>query len=102
MAMTTTTSGSAPFHVPGLPSPCTTYYKIINSLTSSPSQTPLIVLHGGLGACHEYLLPLTDLSSSRPLIFYDQIGNGLSTHLPEKAGDEEFWTVDLFRASSTT
>ena len=31
-----------------------------------------------------------------PLILYDQIGNGLSTHLPEKKGDEEFWTEDLF------
>jgi pimeloyl-ACP methyl ester carboxylesterase len=55
------------------------------------------VLHGGPGACHEYLLPLTDLSSSRPLIFYDQIGNGKSTHLPDKAGDEAFWSVTLFQ-----
>lgn len=32
-----------------------------------------------------------------PLIFYDQIGNGKSTHLPEKNGNEEFWSVQLFR-----
>lgn len=57
----------------------------------------MIVVHGGPGACHEYLLPLTDLGPSTPLIFYDQIGNGQSTHLPEKAGDEAFWSVGLFR-----
>jgi proline-specific peptidase len=31
-----------------------------------------------------------------PLVLYDQIGNGLSTHLPEKKDDEEFWTEDIF------
>lgn len=54
------------------------------------------MLHGGPGACHDYLLPLTDLGKSTTLVFYDQIGNGRSTHLPEKSGDEEFWTIDLF------
>lgn len=27
---------------------------------------------------------------------YDQVGCGRSTHLPEKGGDENFWTVKLF------
>jgi L-proline amide hydrolase len=27
---------------------------------------------------------------------YDQVGCGNSTHLPEKNGDGDFWTVDLF------
>lgn len=27
---------------------------------------------------------------------YDQIGCGRSTHLPEKLGDEAFWSVELF------
>lgn len=31
-----------------------------------------------------------------PLIFYDQIGNGRSTHLREKAGDEAFWAPSFF------
>lgn len=31
-----------------------------------------------------------------PAVFYDQIGCGNSTRLPEKLGDGEFWTVDLF------
>ena len=90
------TEGNATYNVPGLSKPCQTWYKIFGDLDSP--KTPLIVIHGGPGACHEYLLPLADLtSSSIPIIFYDQIGNGRSTHLPEKVGDEAFWSVDLFR-----
>ncbi|KAJ4418865.1 hypothetical protein N0V82_005312 [Gnomoniopsis sp. IMI 355080] len=95
------TEGFAPFHVPGLSFPCQTWYKIFGSLSQTPSSaTPLIVLHGGPGACHEYLLPLTDLSATKstPIVFYDQIGNGRSTHLPDKAGDEDFWSISLFQA----
>ncbi|KUJ12524.1 proline-specific peptidase [Mollisia scopiformis] len=90
------TEGIADFAVPGLSVPCKTWYKVFGDLKTS-TQTPLIVLHGGPGACHDYLLPLTDLAPFIPLIFYDQIGNGRSTHLPEKVGDEAFWTVDLFQ-----
>ena len=43
---------------------------------------------------HEYLIPVNDLQKTRPVIFYDQIGNGRSTHLPDKS--KSFWTVDLF------
>ncbi|KAG9236196.1 Alpha/Beta hydrolase protein [Amylocarpus encephaloides] len=89
------TEGTAEFNVPGLPKPCQTWYKVVGDLTTS--NTPLIVIHGGPGACHEYLLPLADLAPSIPVIFYDQIGNGQSTHLPEKSGDEDFWSVDLFQ-----
>ncbi|KAM0141410.1 hypothetical protein ACHAP3_002274 [Botrytis cinerea] len=89
-----TKTGTAEYAIPGLSTPCKTWYQIHGSLTSPTP--PLIILHGGPGATHEYLLPLTDLAPSTPLIFYDQIGNGLSTHLREKAGDEEFWSFDLF------
>jgi len=27
---------------------------------------------------------------------YDQLGCGRSTHLPEKKGDSDFWTIELF------
>jgi proline-specific peptidase len=87
--------GTADFKVAGLSEPCQTWYKIFGDLNTSA--TPLIILHGGPGACHNYLLPLTDLANSRPVIFYDQIGNGLSTHLTSKAGDEAFWSIDLFK-----
>jgi len=47
------------------------------------------------GATHDYLLALTDLAANgRAVVFYDQLGNGRSTHLPERGGD--FWTVELF------
>ncbi|KAK3317481.1 Alpha/Beta hydrolase protein [Cercophora scortea] len=94
--MTRITHGSnIPFHVPGLAQPCHTWYTVIGNL-DGPG-IPLVILHGGPGACHDYLLPLQDLASpNRPIIFYDQIGNGRSTHLPERAGDEDFWSVQLF------
>ncbi|KAI0893407.1 proline-specific peptidase [Annulohypoxylon nitens] len=93
--MVNTKEGTVEFKVAGLDQPCQTWYKIVGDLNSSAA--PLIVLHGGPGACHEYLLPMTDLSSSIPVVFYDQLGNGKSTHLPEKNGDEQFWTVELFK-----
>jgi len=40
---------------------------------------PLLVLHGGPGASHDYLLPqLLELARDRELIFYDQRGGGQS------------------------
>ncbi|CAI6281707.1 unnamed protein product [Periconia digitata] len=87
--------GTAEFIVAGISEPCQTWYKIFGDLNATA--IPLIILHGGPGACHDYLLPLTDLAASRPIVFYDQIGNGRSTHLPDKAGDEAFWSIDLFK-----
>jgi len=56
---------------------------------------PLVALHGGPGATHDYLLALAALAQDgRSVVFYDQIGNGLSSHYPERGAD--FWTVDLF------
>ena len=47
---------------------------------------------------HDYMLPISDLSlsgpHSRPVLFYDQIGNSRSTHLKDKP--KEYFTVDLF------
>ncbi|KAI2462785.1 hypothetical protein F4781DRAFT_172937 [Annulohypoxylon bovei var. microspora] len=100
MEMSSTVEGIAEFKVSGLSEACHTWYKVVGDLKDS-SKIPLIILHGGPGACHEYLLPLTDLSSSIPLVFYDQIGNGRSTHLPDKAGDETFWSIDLFKNELT-
>ncbi|KAF9050616.1 proline iminopeptidase [Panaeolus papilionaceus] len=70
------------------------YFKILGNLKTQVS-TPLIVLHGGPGLIHNYLFPFEDLAHEGiPIIFYDQIGNGQSTHLPHKP--REFWTIDLF------
>ncbi len=42
------------------------------------ANTPLLVVHGGPGAPHNYLLPLNELAENRPVIFYDQFGCGKS------------------------
>jgi L-proline amide hydrolase len=70
-----------------------TWYRVTGDLSSD--LTPLVVLHGGPGCSHDYLLSLTEIArSGRPVIHYDQLGGGRSTHLPEKGPD--FWTVELF------
>lgn len=58
------------------------------------SDRPLIVLHGGPGFSHDYMIALADLSPARPVIFYDQIGIARSSHLTDKP--QSFFTIDLF------
>ncbi|KAJ7727389.1 proline-specific peptidase [Mycena metata] len=71
-----------------------TAYRVFGDLKSGAR--PLIALHGGPGVPPHYLLPLSELTVARgvPVIIYDQLGCGLSTHLPDKP--KEFWTVELF------
>ncbi|KAL8927037.1 MAG: hypothetical protein Q9208_002582 [Pyrenodesmia sp. 3 TL-2023] len=92
------TEGSIPFPIPSIDTDTKTWYQIHGPPPSSTTTTPLVVLHGGPGIPHNYLLPLTDLAltHSIPIIFYDQIGCGKSTRLPFKKHDAEFWTVELF------
>lgn len=92
--------GKISFEYPTLPKPCETWYKVFGDLKSSVTGRPLVLLHGGPGACHNYLLPLADLASKHgiPVVFYDQVGCGNSTRLREKRLDHEFWTVDMFIA----
>ncbi|KAI1174992.1 Alpha/Beta hydrolase protein [Nemania sp. FL0916] len=94
-----TIEGEAAFSPPNSEKPSVTWYKIVGDLKQS-SSSPLIVLHGGPGAGHEYLASLTDLVQlyGIPVIFYDQIGCGRSTHFRERKGDNSFWTFDLFIA----
>lgn len=58
----------------------------------SGSQTPLLLLHGGPGAGHDYLEPLASLAVDRPVIFYDQLGCGRS----DKPDDPSLWRIDRF------
>jgi L-proline amide hydrolase len=69
-----------------------TWFRITGDLESGGA--PLVALHGGPGATHDYLLSLTDLAAGRAVVHYDQLGNGRSTHYPDRGAD--FWTVDLF------
>jgi proline-specific peptidase len=87
--------GYADFNVSTAGKPCKTWYKVFGDLKSG---RPLVGLHGGPGVVHNYLLPLADLTRDYgiPVVLYDQIGNGLSTQLPERKYDESFWTDQLF------
>ena len=70
-----------------------TWYRVSGDLTSK--RTPLVVAHGGPGSTHDYVLAIAQLADvGRPVIHYDQIGNGRSTHLRDRGAD--FWTVQLF------
>ncbi len=58
-----------------------TWYRVTGDLSTG---VPLVLLHGGPGAAHNYLDSLTRLASEdRAVVHYDQVGCGLSTHLPE-------------------
>jgi L-proline amide hydrolase len=82
-----TTQGLAPFK------DWHTWYRVTGDLNAS--KAPLVVLHGGPGAAHDYTLRMARLAErDRAVVHYDQLGVGLSTHLPERGAD--FWTVELF------
>jgi proline-specific peptidase len=53
---------------------------------------PLLTLHGGPGAGHDYLESLEALLDERAVILYDQLGCGLS----DKPNDPSLWTIDRF------
>lgn len=60
---------------------------------SDSGRLPLIVLHGGPGATHQYLEPLRALAEfGRRVIFYDQIGCGRSG----RPQDPAFYSVQTF------
>lgn len=70
-----------------------TWYRVTGDLSSGVN--PLVILHGGPGAAHDYTLRIARLAErGRPVVHYDQLGVGLSTHLPGRGAD--FWTVQLF------
>jgi len=82
-----TTEGFAPFggH--------RTWYRI--SGDREGAQPPVIVLHGGPGAAHDYVDSFRHLAGpDRAVVHYDQLGCGRSTHLPD--AEAGFWTVRLF------
>jgi L-proline amide hydrolase len=80
------TEGTVPFEAGE------TWYRIVGD-GEEPAKLPLLALHGGPGALHDYLEPLEALGATgRRAIFYDQIGCGKSWI--EKPTD--FWTVELF------
>jgi len=68
------------------------WYRVVGD-RELPGRLPLLILHGGPGATHQYLESLAALAKTgRRVIFYDQIGCGRSDH----PTDEDFYSVDLF------
>jgi L-proline amide hydrolase len=75
-----------------------TWYRVVGDLTAARAgdgPAPLVTLHGGPGATHDYLLSMADLArDGRAVVFYDQTGNGNSAHFPDRGAD--YYTVGLF------
>lgn len=86
-------TGTIPFTYEG--ETYTTYYVVFGDLENR-TKDPLVVVHGGPGIVHNYLLPFSDIAvtTNAPVILYDQIGNGKSTHLRDKP--QEFWKIPLW------
>ncbi len=69
-----------------------TWYQIVGE-KEEPGKLPLLVLHGGPGATHDYLEPIEAMADTgRRVIFYDQLGAGNSDH----PHNPPMWTVELF------
>ena len=64
------------------------WYKIVGS----GDAVPLVTLHGGPGAGHDYLESLEQLSTDRPVVFFDQLGCGRSN----KPDDVSLWNIDRY------
>ena len=70
-----------------------TWFRVTGELKAKNS--PVVILHGGPGAAHDYTDSLKNLVvGGRAVIQYDQLGCGRSTHLRQKPKD--FWIVQLF------
>ena len=68
------------------------WYRIDGRRHFARGRVPLVILHGGPGASHHYLLPLVALSDERPVVFYDQLDSGRADH----PGKKIHWTVARF------
>jgi L-proline amide hydrolase len=70
-----------------------TWYRIVGH-REAPGKFPLVCLHGGPGAAHDYLESLQAMADTgRRVIFYDQLGCGRSS-IPESK--PEMWTIQLY------
>ena len=68
-----------------------TWYRIVGD-AEEPGRLPLLCLHGGPGACHDYLESLERVAEiGRRVGFYDQLGCGKSSRT-----DESLWNVETF------
>ena len=65
--------------------------KIWYRIVGSGDQIPILTLHGGPGAGHDYLETFEKLATkNRRVIFYDQLGCGKS----DSPNDKNLWHID--------
>ena len=72
-----------------------TWYAVVGDEVAerASGKAPLLLLHGGPGACHDYLESLASLTATgRRVIFYDQQGCGNS----DQPNDPGRWTVNFY------
>lgn len=68
------------------------WYRMVGE-GEQPGKLPLVCLHGGPGATHDYLTPLEGIAATgRRVVLYDQLGWGNSDH-PQ---NPSMWTTELF------
>jgi proline iminopeptidase len=53
---------------------------------------PILMVHGGPGGTHDYMMPLAALGKDRPVVFWDQLDCGESDH-PHKPDN---WTLERY------
>lgn len=71
-----------------------TWYCVVRP-SGTETGAPLVILHGGPGMAHDYTIGMRALAGTgRRVVFYDQLGCGRSTHVPDAPAD--FWNVELF------
>ncbi len=69
-----------------------TWYRVVGD-HEEPGKLPLLALHGGPGATHDYLESLEAMAATgRRVIFYDQLGCGQSA----TPSNPSLWTVGLY------
>lgn len=72
-----------------------TWFRVTGRLDPDAERAPVVAVHGGPGATHDYLLAMADLAGDgRAVVHYDQVGNGRSSRHPD--ADPASWTVELF------
>ncbi|KAL7926405.1 Alpha/Beta hydrolase protein [Trichoderma austrokoningii] len=98
MASIESTEGTIQFRHSSLPGgSAETWYRIVGKL--QPDSTPLVLLHGGPGITSIIFEDVFDkyvAQSGNPVILYDQIGCGRSTHFPQTRLDNSVWKPELF------
>src|SRR5215471_8225543 len=66
-------------------------YKLFYRVYGASTSPPVLVLHGGPGMSHDYLLPMADLSErGYRVVFFDQLACGRS----EVPKDTALFTLD--------